>query len=428
MPDSRHIAIIGAGWSGMAAAVTLAEQGVRVTVFEAARELGGRARRLRLDGMDLDNGQHILIGAYHWTLAMMRKVGADPERLLQRLPLAMQFADGFRLRAPRLPSPLHLAVALFGAQGLNLAQAWQAARFMQALQQLNFAIAPDRSVAQLMRDHAQDGAILTHLWEPLCVAALNTPIGHASAQVFANVLRDSLTGSRANSDLLLPRVDLGRLFPDVAAGYLSTRNGVLETGAAVRRIEKRGAVFRIDSRATEFSGVVLATAPQHAAALLPEAPELDATSQCINALQYEPIVTCYLKYPDAARLPASMMGFCGGMLQWAFDRGQLGGPAGLIACVISASGEHDALDNEALTHRVHLELSGQLQLDAAPSWSRVITERRATFSCTPALRRPAAATPIPGLVLAGDYVASDYPGTLESAVRSGVFAARLLLD
>src|SRR5467141_3395798 len=106
------------------AAVTLAERGVSVTVFEASRSLGGRARRVSIDGGDLDNGQHILIGAYRETLRMMRRVGADPDELLIRVPLELRFADGFHLRAPRLPYPINLLVALLGAKGLDLAQSF----------------------------------------------------------------------------------------------------------------------------------------------------------------------------------------------------------------------------------------------------------------------------------------------------------------
>ncbi len=421
----NRVAVIGAGWSGLTAALTLAERGVPVTVFEASRSLGGRARRVSIDGVDLDNGQHILIGAYRETLRMMRRVGADPDELLLRVPLELRFADGFHLRAPRLPYPLNLLFALLGAKGPDLAQSFSALRFMASLRACKFRIEPDRSVARLLDDHKQGGVLRTHIWEPLCVSALNTPVEHASAQVFVNVLRDGLTGAREASDLLIARTDLGRLFPEPAAEYVRARGGAIELGVPVRRVAQVPGGFRLND-AQMFSCVVIACGPHQAGLLLVQLPELSDALSRINAFSYEPIVTCYLQYPESVSLPAPMLGFNGGIVQWVFDRGRLGGPKGLLAAVISASGAHEELTKEQLASRIGIELKAALGEFPVPRWTQVITERRATFSCRPALTRPDGATAVPGLSLAGDYVAGDYPGTLESAVRSGVAAAAAL--
>ncbi|HEY6720056.1 MAG TPA: hydroxysqualene dehydroxylase HpnE [Burkholderiales bacterium] len=417
-----RVAVVGAGWAGLAAAVTLAERGVPVTIFEASRSLGGRARRVRIDGVDLDNGQHVLIGAYRETLRLMRLVGADPDELLLRLPLELHYADGFRLRAPRLPYPLNLATALLGATGLSLAQAFGALRFMAALRVRRFRIEPDRSVVQLLDEHGQVGVVRARVWEPLCVSALNTPAEIASAQIFANVLRDGLTGSRDASDLLIARTDLGRVFPEPAAEYVKAHGGAVEVGTPIRRIERVPGGFRLNE-AQMFSGVVIACGPQHAGPILVQLPEIADALAAINDFAYEPIVTCYLQYPETVSLPSPMLGFKGGMLQWVFDRGKLGGPKGLLAAVISASGTHQELSKEELTARLEIELKAALGELPPLEWSQLITEKRATFSCTPALTRPRVVTAIPRLLLAGDYVASDYPGTLEAAVRSGIAAA-----
>jgi squalene-associated FAD-dependent desaturase len=419
---SKHVAIVGAGWAGLSAAVTLAERGDRVTVFEASRRLGGRARRVNAGGVELDNGQHVLIGAYRETLAMMRRIGADPGRLLLCTPLELRYADGFHLRAPRLPSPLNLIGALLGAKGLPPAQAFAAVRLMAVLRAKRYRLEPDRSVAQLLDEHGQSGALRSHLWEPLCVSALNTPVEHASARVFVNTLRDSLTGRRENSDLLLPRIDLGRLFPEPAAEYIKAHGGAVELGVPARRVERLPNGWRINDEKA-FSAVIIACGPHQAGPLLVQLPELADALAAVNAFTYEPIVTCYLQYPEAVSLPSPMLGFSGGVLQWVFDRGRLGGAKGLLAAVISASGAHEELPKEALVSRIEAELRAALGELPSPQWSQVITERRATFSCTPALKRPEATTPLHGLFLAGDYVASDYPGTLEAAVRSGIAAA-----
>jgi squalene-associated FAD-dependent desaturase len=417
----NRVAVVGAGWAGLAAAVTLAERGVPVTVFEASRSLGGRARRVSIDGVDLDNGQHVLIGAYRECLRLMRVIGADPERLLVRLPLELRYADGFHLRAPRLPYPINLGAALVRATGLPISESASAVGFMASLRLRNFKVNPDRPVAKFLDEHGQSGALRTHLWEPFCVSALNTPVEVASAQVFANVLRDGLTGRREASDFLLARTDLGKLFPEPAADYVKAHSGEIRLGEPVRRLARIPGGFRVND-ALEFSSVVIACAPQHAAQLLVQLPELADALSRINAFSYEPIVTCYLQYPESVSLPSPMLGFTEGILQWVFDRGRIGGTGGLLAAVISASGEHEALSRESLIDRIQSELRAVLGPQAKPHWSQVITEKRATFSCVPRLERPEGTTPLPGLLLAGDYVATDYPGTLEAAVRSGVAA------
>jgi squalene-associated FAD-dependent desaturase len=410
----------------MAAAVTLAWKGVPVTVFEASRSLGGRARRVEIEGTQLDNGQHILIGAYRETLELMRKVGVDPDEALLRLPLEIRYSDGFRLRAPRLPYPFNLAAAFLTANGLGLKDGMEAARFMQALAATSFVVAPDRPVAQWLDEHGQRGEIRARLWEPLCVSALNTPVETASAQVFARVLRDGLTGSREASDLLLARSDLGKLFPEPAAEFVRSRRGDVRLGAPVRALAMEGSELVVDAESAPFAAVIVACGPQHAASLLSCFPEAAPAAALISALEYEPIVTCYLKYPESVSLPSPMLGFRGGHAQWMFDRGQLDGQKGLIAAVISASGPHEALSREELAGALDAELRAALPALPAMKWSRVIAEKRATFSCRPSVARPEAKTAVPGLYLAGDYVASEYPGTLEAAVRSGIAAAALV--
>jgi squalene-associated FAD-dependent desaturase len=423
----RRVAVVGAGWAGLAAAATLAERGVPVTVFEASRSLGGRARRVTLDGVDLDNGQHILIGAYGETLRLMRLVGADPDRLLVRLPLELRYASGFRFRAPPLPAPLHLLAGLALASGLTVAERFAAVRFAAGLRRRRFTLDADESVERFLARHGQSGALRDRLWVPLCVSALNTPPEHASARVFANVLRDTLGGDRAASDLLLPKADLGALFPAPAAAFVAGRGGEIRLGTAVRGIARDGAGFRLDADPGPFSDVVLACPPQLAPALLGALPELGHLAATIAAIEHEPIYTCYLQYADDVSLPFPMLGFSGGLTQWAFDRGTLSGHRGLIAAVLSASGEHEDLTHAELAAAIHTELAAGLPGLPAPRWHRVIAERRATFSCRPGLARPGNATTVPGLVLAGDYTASGYPATLEAAIRSGVAAANLVL-
>ena len=428
LDDGVNVAIVGAGWAGMAAAVALAEAKIPVTVFESARHPGGRARSVEIEGIALDNGQHLLIGAYRETLRLMRLVGADPDQLLLRQPLAIEYPGKFSLHAPRLPAPLHLVAALLTAGGLAWSERIAALRFIAAMRGNAYRIAADMPVGELLALHHQTGALARYLWEPLCVSALNTPAASASAQAFLNVLRDGLDGARENSDFLIPRTDLGRLFPEPAMAFVRANGGSVRLGMPVRTLAKASDGFVLDDRPERHTHAILAVGPHQIDTLLDRFPALATTRQSLAAFAYEPIYTCYLRYPPEVSMPQAMTGFDGGTIQWIFDRGRLNGTAGLLAAVISARGGHQNISQDMVASAIHRELAAFLPGLPQPLWSRVIAEKRATFSCRPGVARPGNQTAVGNLYLAGDYTASDYPATLESAVRSGMLAARLVRE
>ena len=396
----QRIAVVGAGYAGMAAAVTLAEQRVPVTVFEALALPGGRARRISSQGHELDNGQHVLIGAYTELYRLMRAVGVADDALL-RMPLEIHYPARFDFR--RLAGPFGLVGGLLAARGISLAERLRAARFMAALRGARFRLASDIAVSELLARHRQNGALAHYLWRPLCVSALNTPPELASANVFLAVLRDTLGGTAAASDLLLPRRDLSRLFPEPAADYVRARGGEIRLQSPVRDL---GPLRQ------EFAHVIIAVGPHQLKTLLADAPEFS----------YQPIYTCYLQYADDVRLPFAILGLAEGLVQWVFDRGALLGERGRLACVISAQGDHQQMPLDELAERCHRELGAFLPAIGKPQWSRVIAEKRATITCSPGMK-PAMRS-LPGISFAGDYTDPEYPPTLEAAVRSGVRAAR----
>ena len=427
MNDQLKIAVVGGGWAGLAAAVELGACGVSVTVFEAARQLGGRARRIHLDSRKLDNGQHILIGAYRETLRLMRTVGADPERQLRRLPLELDYpADGFRLKLRALPAPLNLALGLLTAKGCTLSEKLAAARFMRNLQADNYRLPEDCTVAALLDRHTQHGRLRRFLWEPLCLAAINTPPETASARIFANVLRDSLGGTRADTDLLLPAADLSAIFADAAAEFITVHDGEIRLSRRVDAITPASSGLAIDGE--RFDRVIVAAAPPHAVALLQQHEATRNAAAMLAAYRFEPIATLYAAYPPPTTLPAPMLGLAGyapdAIGQWVFDRGALNDAPGMLAFVLSADGAWNRLDSDSLLAALHGQLEQALGGKLPPpTWHKLVRERRATLACTPGQPRPPAQTPIDGLLLAGDYVCADYPSTLEGAVRSGIAAA-----
>ncbi|MGC2047930.1 MAG: hydroxysqualene dehydroxylase HpnE [Gallionella sp.] len=475
------VAIIGGGYAGMAAAVALAGRGVPVTVFESAQQLGGRARGVLHNDTQLDNGQHLLLGCYRQTLRMIELVGGNIEKDFLRLPLQLELHRQFSLKAPRLSAPLHLLAALLTAQGLSFRARMNAARFMLALRRMNFKLPSpaggitsdlagvvgqpsrmasssirgvrgegnDMTVTELLAQHGQDADLTQKLWEPLCIAALNTPIHKASAQVLLNVLRDALNRSRDDSDMLLPRIDFTALFPRRAASYVERHGGKVFTSCGVEAIipkddgiELRLATSpsRLDTSSVrpevskgesevslqQFSHVICAAPPVVAAKLLRPIAAFAETVAQIDSLEHQPIYTVYLQYPARVTLPHPMLGLHQRYSQWLFDKGRIAGQHGLLAAVISAEGIHQELSQEKLAQKVIAELHEEFGIAEQPSWFKVIAEKRATFCCAPNLQRPPQQTPLPRLLLAGDYTAGDYPATLEGAVLSGLKCAHMI--
>jgi len=417
------VAVVGGGYAGLAAAVKLVEAGIGVDVFEASRTLGGRARGVEIDGLVLDNGAHILVGAYRETLRLMRLVGVSDDALL-RLPLHLEFPGQFQIDAPKLPAPWHVAWALATARGLRFTDKIGAIRFMRRWQRQDFRLPGDMTVDSLLLGQSQMAR--RFLWEPLCLAALNTHPGQASAQIFLNVLRDSLAADRAASDLLLPTTDFTSFFPEPAARFIENRLGTVLRSARIETVERRESAWFLDDRGP-YEQIIVAVAPQHLPKLVGHLPGMQTIIEQIQSYEWQPIVTAYVAYHEDVRLPFPMIGVADGTAQWLFDRGQTHGQGGLIAAVISARGRHQELDQDALIAAIHAEIAGVAPQLTLPRWTQVITEKRATFACTPDLPRPRTTTPLPGLLLAGDYVAGDYPATIEGAVRSGIAAARSVL-
>lgn len=425
---ARTLCVVGGGWAGLAAAVESIEAGHAVTLFEMAPQLGGRARRVPAApqdpaGLVLDNGQHIMIGAYSETLRLMRKVGVDVEAAFDRRPLTLRFADGSGLSLPSGP-----AIPAF-ARGVLAARSWSLRERLALLAAAGgwllrgFRCDLSLSVAQLTAGLPQ--RLRDELLAPLCVAALNTPVEQASATVFLRVLRDALFTGPGAADLLLPRVDLSSLWPDQARAWLQARGARLVTSSRVGTLERRATGWHVNDEG--FDAVVLACSAVEAGRLAqPQAPEWAAQAR---ALCYEPIVTVLLA-SEGTRLALPMLALRQGLAQYVFDLGQLRpgtGSAGVLAAVISGARETVERGLEASAEQVRHQLSQELapQLKGDLQVLRTLCEKRATFLCTPDLQRPPAYV-AESLWAAGDYVEGPYPATLEGAVRSGVTAAHQL--
>lgn len=433
-----NVAVIGAGWAGLAAAVALKRAGSHVTVFEASGTPGGRARGVNdVQLGTIDNGQHLMLGAYTESLALIQQLSPErPEHaLLVRLPLTLESADGsFRLRAPHLIAPLHLAWALSCSQGLTLNDRTRALRMAVTIRLKGWKAPTGQSVRELLSEHKQTDTLVRRLWEPLCLAALNTPLQEACAQLFLNVLRDGLGGARKHSDLIIPRVDLSSLWPSVA-----TRHVTMRYRHIVRQVKPDQHGIYVDGE--YFDACVLAVPPYAARRILAEC--LDSTDsdsvalrRLLERFEYRAIATITLQLDRPWALPTPLM-----MLdenkaahqygQWVFTRPD---QADQVTVVVSDTPDLLKVDRGTLIDAIASQIRSQCLMHPKASSAlpdvvhhRLIVEKRATFDACIGLQRPSTETRWPTLVLAGDWTDTGYPAVLEGAVRSGLHAAKSVL-
>jgi hydroxysqualene dehydroxylase len=410
----KQLTIVGAGWAGLAAAVAATQAGWHVQLFEAANTAGGRARSLQQSfaGKPLDNGQHVLIGAYRDTLSLMRTVGLNADALLQRIPLDLRFADGQGISLPNWPMPLNMLTGLGRAQGWTLKDKASLVQAAWGWQRAGFECDPTLTVTQLCDASKLSPRVMTQLVEPLCLSALNTPMIDASATVFLRVLHDALLGGAGSSDLLVPRVDLGALLPNACLHWLNEHGADIHLGKRVSTAQ----VEALQLAASADSAVLLACPPWEAARLTADIATKWAY-RCAE-LSHTAIATVYLHCKDAGfkGLPRPMIALhsdAQAPAQFVFDKGTLSEQHGLLAAVVSAC----TAERDDVTEQVHAQVREQLELVNVEVVQTVV-EKRATLACTPMLDRPEPFV-ADGLWACGDFIRGPYPSTLEGAVRSG---------
>ena len=374
MNKRPKIAVIGAGWAGLSAAVSLIHR-ADISLFEAGRQAGGRARALagKDDGFSfLDNGQHILLGAYHGVQTLMQHIGVQPESAFLRQPLRWYIHEGLQFQTASLPAPWHLLVGILRAKNLSFSLKIKLLSDMSALQRWAVPHKTALTVAKWLRTRNIPRSLLGQFWQPLVWGALNTPLEQASLRILCNVLNDGVWSEKANSDYLLPKQDLGRIVAEPALDFL----------------HKHGAKIHLETRVS------------------------------------------HLNHAQAVKLPAPLTGFADGTAQWVLHRGTLGLPDNEVAVVISVSDCTEAWKDKDLAEKVHADIKRVCPDLDKPEAVRIITEKRATTAATVDFIQPDFSWLHHRRIYpAGDYLHPRYPATLEAAVQSGFAAAeKLMLD
>ena len=438
------VVVVGAGFAGLSAAVRLTRRGARVLVIEGRSRLGGRATAFpdRETGELVDNGQHILMGCYTETFGFLRDIGAqDHVRLDPQLAVTMIDRAGRRTRlsCPALPAPLHLVAGVLEWEALSwrdrLGMLGMAAPLKNARRELQGATvkaaSPDETVENWLIRNGQTARLRELLWDPLALAALNQPPDQAAAPVFARVLAEMFSDDPRAAAIALPARPLHLMYAEPAREYIESHGGVVRTGAAAKMV--------LTADGTGVAGVrwggetwdgerVISSVPWFALPELfdEEPPALRGVIDRARRMASSPIVTVNLWF-DRRVLDLPFVGLPGRAMQWVFDkRVVFGREASHLSLVSSGAAEILAETNEALIRMAHEEL-----LDALPDVraarlvrATVVREPRATFSLAPGQpARPSTETDLKGFFLAGDWIATGLPATIESAVRSGHRAA-----
>ncbi len=426
----NRVIIVGGGWAGISCAVHLAPHKA-VTLLEAGPHLGGRARQIPFSDMHVDNGQHLLLGAYQQTRALIRLLHKQEVHLFHRQPFEWHMLgphSRMHLKFSNLPKPWHTLLGFIKAKGLSLKDKGQIAWLLTKLD--GMIKQQDISVLESLKKHKQSPKLITQLWGPMCLAALTTPIHIASSHVFAKTLKDALLQSPCDSNYWFAKVDLSELIPEPAKDFIKGYHGEIETHQrATSLILQNNQVIGVKTNKQSYHGqVVLATPFQATQQLLANVPQCDTISRNLAQLKSEPITTIYLQYDASKQLPSPMIGLHGAISQWIFDR-RFANQPGLIAVIISGHGPHITMDRHELFQRVTDEIREKWpQFDKAMTY-RIIHEKRGAFSACVGSDslRPAQLTPLKDLYLAGDFTQTPYPSTLEGAVLSGHICAQHIL-
>jgi squalene-associated FAD-dependent desaturase len=437
--------VIGAGFAGLSAAVRLTRGGARVLVLEARGRLGGRATAFpdRETGELVDNGQHILLGCYAETFTFLRDIGAiDHVRVQPQLAVTMIDRAGrrSRLACPALPAPFHLAAGILEWDALSwtdrLSVLEMAVPLRNARRELQpgstaKAASPGETVDNWLIRNGQTPRLRELLWEPLALAALNQSPQQAAAPVFARVLAEMFGADPRAAAIALPTKPLHLMYAEPARQFIENAGGTVRTGAAARIRVHDDAVAAVESAGEQWSADrVIAAVPWYAMADLfeGEPPALAGVLERARRMSSSPIVTVNLWF-DRPVMDEPFIGLPGRTMQWVFDkRLVLGGEASHLSMVSSGASSSLGLTNMALVAQAHAEI-----LDAMPesraarlTGATVVREPRATFSLAPGEpARPSTETAVRGLLLAGDWMDTGLPATIESAVRSGHRAAEL---
>lgn len=441
---SPRVVVVGGGLAGIVAALDLADRGSEVVLLEAHGRLGGRTWSFERNGHRFDNGQHVFLRCCTAYRAFLDRIHvADQVDLQARLDIPVLTPDGkrARLRSAPLPAPLHLAPSLGRYRHLSFGNRMRLGPAASALRKLDPADpALDRqSFGDWLTDHHQSRAAVERLWDLIVRPTVNLPATDASLALAVKVFRTGLLDDRAGADIGWSTVPLAELHGTAAMQALEAA-GVdvrlhVRVGALVASRDSVAGVSVAGPARTHDTGelvpadvVILAVPPHAAARLLRDHVGMPNHADLLQ-LGSSPIVNVHLVL-DRRVTDAPIAAAVGSPVQFVFDRSTAAGVAPAQQCLVSSISAADAEIGKPSARLIAEHVAALRTLLPGMRRANVVDavvtrERAATFRGVPATMalRPGPRTDVPGLFIAGSWIATGWPDTMESAVRSGHLAA-----
>lgn len=419
---ASRVAVVGAGLAGLSAATALKRSGVHVEVFERSRLLGGRATSFEIDGRVVDNGQHVYLACCTEFIRFVRDAGMESAlRTQERFDVVVYSKAGARseLRAAALPAPFHLLASFAGYAHLTAGGKLRIARALLILTLRRGRAPHDESFAAWLRAHGQSRETIEAFWEPFLVPALNAPLERMSAAEAAFVISTAFLRDRDAARFGYSSVPLAQIMESAAANL-----DAVHRSSVVRemRADRDAVTLRTADGEFTFDAAILAVNPRGLENLLGDpaafgVPPLDI---------YEPfaIMDVHL-WHDAPQLPFDFAALLDSPVQWIFQKGP-----GYLCCSLSAAGDFVRKPTAEVVQAAWEEVQSALPCLAQARLVDGAATRNpeGTYLAAPGAPRPGPRTTLPNLAVAGAWTDTGWPDTMESAVRSGVAAAQVLLE
>lgn len=423
--NAESAIIVGGGIAGIAAALRLSERGVRVTLLETRTKLGGRATSFEdaRSGRWIDNCQHVAMGCCTNYLDLCNRLGVADQ--LAWTDATWWVEDGGRtsvIRPGALPAPAHFARAFASAAFLTIGEKRAIARAMHAALKTDRELYADRTFTQWLDDQRQPKGAVEKFWEPVIISACNLESARVCAATALHVFQEGFLSHRAASRIAVSRVPLLRLY-DRAEKAIAAAGGTIMLRCSAARIGERS-VTLADGAELRADRVICAIPLDRAARFVdPELQQRDDRVRIAAAhLTHAPIIGVHLVF-DRAVMETPHAVLVGKETQWLFRKD---GAGTRIHAVISGADKWVTLSEEDIVERVLGDIRACYPRAerATISESRAVKEKLATYAATPEfeLARPST-TGQSELILAGDYVRTGWPATMEGAARSGYMAA-----
>ncbi|MBI2856500.1 MAG: FAD-dependent oxidoreductase [Chloroflexi bacterium] len=441
------VVVIGGGLAGMAAACHLADQGYAVVLVERRPFLGGRAFSFTDPdtGQEVDNGQHVFLGCCTSYIDFLKALGVSHNTYLPpRLEVPVLGPGGKRgvLRSSNLPAPFHVLPSILRYPYLSwrdkLRVIYGGLRIFLTNRHKNRENLENETFASWLRRHHQSGAAIARFWSLVILPTLNDDISDVSADMGLMVLQEGLLRSRSSASIGYARVGLSSLVSDATSSYLCTRGGEVALGTRAEGLRLDGDRVRgVETSAGLVEGdwYIVALPPRDMVALLPPALAADPFFGRVQGLSSSPIVDVHLWY-DRPIMEDVFCGFVDSPVQWVFNKTRMqghNGASGQYLCIsLSGAWRYADMPKSHIQEIFVQEMARLFPAAREATLERIIIVKQlqATFRSVPGVgsHRLPSTTPLSNLFIAGEWIETGWPGTMESAVRSGHMAAEALLS